>query len=177
MAMISICVPVISAIPDEEQTEEEVHKIVKELMETQYESKGWIQSTIPNRNDNGNGDYDDDIAPELWYRYQWDLSRWFKVEYNLQSTNSGTITRSWVDEFWTDADTGSKWNFMELPYDDEQIDQGANSLVTNDFEAPQKGYLDINIDVDVDDDIDSNSGDYLYSNNYDEEYMYFWWLG
>ena len=175
MAMISICVPVISAIPDEEPTEEEVHKIVKELMETQYESKGWIQSTIPNRNDNGNGDYDDDIAPELKQRYQYGLTNEFRVKYDIYSTNDAAFTDSWWDYYWTDDDS-STWNQQYLDRDTEAISVGTNYFENNDFSAPKKAYLDMNINIDYYDDIDTNH-DYDPNNNYDEEYMYFWWLG
>lgn len=181
MAMISVGISAVSGIPDEKPTEEEVEEIVMKLMETQKESKGftgsWIWCSIPNRHKNGNGAIDDDIAPELMYRAQYGLSRWFKVDYSIQSTNSGTIERCWDDEFWTDADSGQKWNKHTLEYQDEELTEGNNHFECDPFEPPFKATLDMNIDVDVENHIEWYEGDYNLYNNIDEEYMYFWWLG
>ena len=94
VAMISICIPAISGVPEEDPTDEEVHKIVKKQMEDQ--SKGWL--SIPNRNSNP-ADDNDDIAPELKQRYQYGLTNEFRVKYDIYSTNDAAFTDSWWDYY------------------------------------------------------------------------------
>jgi len=168
VAMVTVCIPAISAIPDEEPTEEEVKKIVKKQMES--ESKGWV--TIPNGNSNGVSN-DSDIAPELYERYQ--DGRTFRVKYDTYSTNENSFTDTWDDYYWTDDDT-STWNIQYLDRDSETIYSEHNYFENNNFQAPKKAYLDMNIIVDEEDDIGLNH-DSDSTNNYDEEYMYFWWIG
>ena len=170
--MTALVLPLVSGIPEKEPTADEVDKIIKEQMEAG--SRGWL--TIQNRNPNGNGDYDDDIAPELTKRYQYGLTWTFNVEYNTYSTNDASFTESWYDTFWTDDDTGSKWNLKNLTYTNEQISTEDNFFYSGNFIAPKKGYLDMNIVIDEGNWIQDDEGDSNLNNNYDEEYMYFWWL-
>jgi hypothetical protein len=168
VAMISMCMPAISAIPDKEPTKEEIEKIIEEQKASQ--SKGWV--SIPNRNSNG-ADESDDIAPELWERYQ--SGRTFRVKYNTYSTNDFAICDSWYDYYWTDDDNET-WNRQTLYRLNNWISPEENYFENNNFQAPKKAYLDMNIEVDIYNDI-GDSYDSNGDNNYDEEYMLFWWLG
>lgn len=170
VSMVSVCIPAVFAIPDQ-PTKEEEKEIIEKYIERQSESKGWLN--IPNRNSNP-ADEDDDIAPELWMRYQNGLTRYFNVEYNIQSTNSA-FTASWSDEFWVDDDV-DEWYVLgnDIVHYSQTLSPGSNKFTTGEWEAPKTGYLDMNIEIDVDNDIVSSCDN--PDNNYDEEYMYFYYI-
>jgi len=165
-ALVAICIPAISGVP-EQPTKEEEKEIIKKYIERQSGSKGWNWLSLPNSNPNAPGS--NDICPELKRRAQYNLANRFKVEYSLESSNS-LFQDAWHDRLTTDNDVNT------YPEDDMywsgSISYGDNLFVTDEFSIGSWGYWDMNIYFDVDNDIGSNH-DYYTSNNYDEEYRYF----
>ena len=170
VAMVSICVPAISAIPNEKPTEEEIHKIVKKTIETQSESKGWTWISLPNNYPNS-ATGSNDICPELKQRAQYNLANRFKVRYSIESSNTGVFQDSWHDNLTTDQDTG-EYEPEDDMYWSDYIYFGDNVFETDEFSVDSWGYWDMNVNLDIENDIGQDH-DYTIDNNHDEEYRYF----
>ncbi len=172
IAMISVSIPVISAIPDEPTLEEE-KEIIKKYIERQSGSKGWVWLSIANRNSQSpSGTHD--IVPELMRRAQYNLQNLFKVDYAIESSTSNSFQASWKDELYTDNDSEDFYEGYMLWA--ETITGGDdNRFDTGQFSVEYKGYWDMDIYIDVNDNIGTTYDEYQ-NNNMDEEYKYFTWL-
>lgn len=167
IAMISVSIPVISAVPDQ-PTKEEEKEIIQKYIERQSGSKGWTWLSLPNRN--GNTPDSNDICPELKRRAQYNLANRFKVEYSIESSNS-VFQDSWHDNLTTDQDDGD-FEPEDDMYWADYIYNGDNLFESDEWSIDSWGYWDMNVDIDIDDDIGLNH-DSNPDNNHDEEYRYF----
>ena len=165
--LVSLPIPVALGVPHREPTPEEIQEAKN------VEPYGWHGRKIPDRHPTQPDWAHDDIAPKLTYREQNGWKNEFKVRYNIQS--SGSFMDTWTDQFWLDDDENI-YAVQFLKRKNEQINRGDNDrFYTEIFSAPRCDFFDMNILLDVNDDIKEYEGDYNYNNNYDVEWMYFWY--